>query len=77
MKLGGVLTFTRSGMRLSDAVRYAERLGCTVRQAKPSEAGALAVSVAFDQATGDAIAIHELDGMFQFDPDPDPTVHPS
>lgn len=69
MKLGGVLTFTTTGLQLSDAVRYAEKLGCRVRAAEPTGDGALVVSVAFDQATGDAIAIKELDGLFRFSPD--------
>jgi hypothetical protein len=69
MKLGGVLTFTTAGLELSDAVRYAERLGCHVRTAQPLDDGALAVSVAFDQATGNVIAIKEFDGLFRFSPD--------
>ncbi len=77
MKLGGVLTFSQAGLQLSDAVRYAEQLGCAVRQARPCGDGALIVSVAFDQATANAIAINELDGMFHFEPDPDPTMGPS
>jgi hypothetical protein len=69
--LGGVLTFSEAGLELSDAVRFAERLGCDVRGAQPTADGELVVSVAFDQATGNAIAIKELDGLFQFEPDPE------
>jgi putative copper export protein len=70
MSLSGVLKFT--GLKLSDAVRHAEMLGCLVRRAwlEPETAASL-VSVRFNQCTADALALEVLGGQIAFYPSAD------
>lgn len=70
MSLRGVLKFT--GMKLSDAVRHAEMLGCRVRRAwLDPESAAPLVSACYNQATADALALEILGGQIAVFPTPD------